>query len=212
MNVHDPSGSVAQPVALYEGPKLTWFRGWSLVALVVTCVLAGAGLREALWRVDLASRLQQHAVLPSSAPQHVHATLKTPSGGTVTLPSGRVTVVNVWLQGCPDCMETFRAFSALQQHPLWSRVDVVNVAYGQADPNWAHEYGVDLNLAFDPGDQIVQPLGIGTFTTFVIDGQGRVVFRGRAVEPAFVERIAAVIDAMEAIAPGPSFTSAPIAK
>lgn len=33
---------VAAPVALYEGPPVTFFRGWKLIALVAACVVVGA--------------------------------------------------------------------------------------------------------------------------------------------------------------------------
>jgi hypothetical protein len=116
-------------------------------------------------------------------------TLRGPGGKEVTLPQEGPVVVNVWLQGCADCMPRFRASQqlGLEARP-WPQ-PVVNVAYGSADPSWAAEYGVAENLVIDKGSHVVMPLGISTFTTLVIDAEGVVRHTDFADREGFLDRL-----------------------
>jgi hypothetical protein len=67
---------------------------------------------------------------------------------------------------------------------------VINVAYGEADVTWAQGYGVSKNLVFDPGGAaVVRPLGIGSFTTLVVDPDGAILHRDRPDRPGYAERM-----------------------
>jgi thiol-disulfide isomerase/thioredoxin len=124
------------------------------------------------------------------------ATLSGP-GGPTTLPTGRPVVINVWLQGCADCMPAFEAMRELDARAGLRGVDVVNVAYGSADPAWAKRYGVAQRLVYDEGGaKIVQPLGIGTFTTLVVDGNGAVRFVDRPDRLGYEERVRGAFSAL----------------
>ena len=118
-------------------------------------------------------------------------TLSGPDGTTIQLPQSTPLVVNVWLQACQDCMPAFEAAAALERAGgLGVHVPVVNVAYGQASPEWAAKYGVAENLVFDPaGASVVQPLGISTFTTLVIDAKGSVRHTDRPDRAGYKERV-----------------------
>ena len=114
----------------------------------------------------------QRGARRAGEPRHVGpVTLRGP-GGELALPQDHPLVVNVWLQGCADCMPRFRAAQHLALNGEDWPKPVVNVAYGRADPAWAERYGVGEQLVFDPGSALVRPLGIGTFTTLVIDAHG----------------------------------------
>jgi hypothetical protein len=192
-----------EPVAFYEGPRLQAFQGWRLVALIAASVAIGVGLHAAA-RVLWAQQTGQVSVTvshrPAAAPSastvvpNAHIawpmTLPGPGGTSVTL-SGTA-IVNVWLQGCADCMPAFEAMKVLQAGGGFDGARVYNVAYGSADPAWAAKYGVDGNLAFDEGKNIVQPLGIGTFTTLVVDEQGGVRSQGSPVAADFQSRVLSV--------------------
>jgi hypothetical protein len=107
------------------------------------------------------------------------------------MPPPTRSVVNVWLQGCSDCMPAFNAMAQLQSEGGLS-VDgpIINVAYGEADPEWARRYGVANNLVFDPGGvSVVTPLGIGTFTTLVVEPDGTIVHRDRPDRPGYAARV-----------------------
>jgi thiol-disulfide isomerase/thioredoxin len=203
-----------EPVALYEGPRLQNFRGFRLVALIAAAVGVGAALHagaEQLWQRETADmhvtvRLLPPAPTPSTAPTTAHITwpltLPGPAGTTVTL-SGTA-IVNVWLQGCADCMAAFEAMKLLEARGGFDGVRVYNVAYGSADPAWAATYGVDKNLAFDEGSHVVQPLGIGTFTTLVVDDAGQVRSQGSPVAPDFQARVLSVWRELQPRAPTPT--------
>jgi peptidyl-prolyl cis-trans isomerase A (cyclophilin A) len=117
-------------------------------------------------------------------------TLEGP-GATITLPMTTPVVVHVWLQGCADCAPAFEAIQALEaKGGLRVDVPVVNVAYGEATPVWATAHGVGHNLVFDRGGTaIVKPLGIGTFTTVVLDEKGRVRLLDSPVLPGYADRV-----------------------
>ncbi|MFZ9887710.1 MAG: TlpA family protein disulfide reductase [Myxococcota bacterium] len=192
-----PSIGHTEPVALVAGPRVTAFRGWSLVLLIAISVAAGFGLHE-VW--DLAVGAWKRAAQPSvrvTAVRGIEGALVLEGpGGPVTLPQRAPVVVHVWLEGCADCMDAFRAHKRLHHEQLFSGVRVVNVAYGRATENFAREYGVDSQLAFDPGDQLVRPLGISTFTTLVVDTEGRIRFRSRPTEPGYADRLRGALDAL----------------
>jgi hypothetical protein len=104
-------------------------------------------------------------------------------------------IVNVWLEGCSDCIPTFNAWLKLKnQGGVPADAKIINIAYGserETTRAFAARYHVDDNLGFDvDGSLIVQPTGIGTFTTFVIDNHGAITWRGRAVDDKFQESLA----------------------
>ena len=192
-----------EPVAFYEGPRLQAFQGWRLVALIAASVAIGVGLHaaaRALWAQQAGAvgvTVVYRAPPPSSSSSvtptaHIPwpLTLPGPDGTSVTL--WGTAIVNVWLQGCADCMPAFEAMKVLQAGGGFNGARVYNVAYGSADPGWAAKYGVDGNLAFDEGKNIVQPLGIGTFTTLVVDEQGGVRSQGSPVAADFQGRVLSV--------------------
>ena len=99
-------------------------------------------------------------------------------------------VINVWLQGCADCMPAFEAWRRVRASHALDDVHVVNVAYGSATHEFAAKYGVNDHLTFDPdGSRIVRQQSIGSFTTLVLDAHDRVILRTRPDEADFVEHV-----------------------
>jgi hypothetical protein len=99
-------------------------------------------------------------------------------------------VVHVWLEGCPDCMPAFEAHKRLKERGALDDVSQINVAYGRATPEFAKQWRVDERLVFDAdGNAVVKPFGIGTFTTLVLDREGRELVRARPDEPDYVNRV-----------------------
>ena len=76
-------------------------------------------------------------------------------------------------------------------------VPVINVAYGNASEEWAKSYGVDERLVYDPGSALVQPLGIGTFTTLVMDAEGNVIHRDYPRNPGYADRVRAALETLQ---------------
>ena len=112
-------------------------------------------------------------------------------GGYVSMPPKGRSVLHVWVQGCSDCMPAFEAMHDLETNGgLGVRVPIINVAYGEADQGWARRYGVANNLVFDPGGtSLVKPLGIGTFTTLVVEPDGAIIHRDRPDRPGYAARV-----------------------
>jgi hypothetical protein len=104
-------------------------------------------------------------------------------------------LVNIWLQGCPDCMPKFNAWSSLVAAGRLPRgIDVHNVAFGDATRDYAARYHVDAGLASDRGDVYVKPLGISTFTTLLVDGEGRVLERLDPTDTRYLGRVGRFAD------------------
>jgi hypothetical protein len=191
-------------------------RAQRTVGLVLASMLAGA----LLWQLGgfalevLKSR--GSATRPSIVSRPVTLTGRVPPstlhgpGGDTALPPRVRSVINVWLQGCQDCMPAFAAMGALERRGGYGRgVPVINVAYGEADPAWAEEHAVSTNLVFDPGGaSVVRPLGISSFTTLVVDPDGSVVHVDRPDRPGYRERVRAAL-ALEGGDPGATTDDAP---
>jgi hypothetical protein len=128
--------------------------------------------------------------------------VSTPDGRVVHLPPlppgappHGPRVVHVWLQGCADGMPAFEAMRALSQNGGLG-VPEVNVAYGSAEPAWAERYGVGKNLVVDPGENVVSPLGISSFTTLVLDADDHVRLVDRPDKPGYADRIRGAYQAL----------------
>lgn len=164
----------------------------SMVAGVALWVLGGWAL-EALARVGAEPITTVRT--PGYAAGRLPRSVLSGPGGTFAMPPPVRSVVNVWLQGCTDCMPAFNAMAQLQSEGgLNVHAPIINVAYGEADQTWARRYGVATNLVFDPGGlSVVKPLGIGTFTTLVIEPDGTIIHRDRPDSPGYVERVRAAV-------------------
>ena len=164
--------------------------------LIATSMVAGIAVWElggiALELVRVERVMPNHTpVIDPYAIGHIGPARLSGPGGTITLPPSRRTVVNVWLQGCSDCMPAFAAMAMLDREGgLGADVPVINVAYGEADLAWAQRYGVASTLVFDPGgEKLVKPAGISTFTTLVVDPDGTIVHRDRPDSPGYAARV-----------------------
>lgn len=155
---------------------------------------------RALARAKAPRRPRPQARRKGSGRQIGPVTLSGP-GGSVQIPGSQAMVVNVWLQACPDCMPRFNAARKLiESGESWPQ-PIVNVAYRRADPGWAKRYGVDEGLVIDSGQAVVNPLGIGTFTTLVVDREGRVVHTDYVDRPGFLARVEDALARADAAAP-----------
>lgn len=201
-----------EPVSTFRLPVLSDFRGKSLLALIAASVVVGVGLSAGglwLWRawerrsfaaaqLEFAGQTER----ATSSERLGDATLRGPDA-VVTLPPGAPSIVNVWLQGCRDCMPAFKAWRDLRD-ALPEDLPIINVAYGQADPEWARQWRTDDRLVFDSGSYVVRPLGISSFTTLVVSGDGTIVFRDRPDGPGFAERMRGALAALRGLRTTPS--------
>ncbi len=170
-----------------------------LMALVVASMIAGVAVWQlAVYVVDaIASRNGDQPrtapATPGYAAGRISPSVLRGPGGQVTMPPKTRSVVHVWLQGCQDCMPAFEALRELNENGgLGIDAPVINVSYGQADPVWAASYRVNDNLVYDIGGaSVVKPLGIGTFTSLVVDADGVIIHRDRPDRPGYRERMRA---------------------
>jgi hypothetical protein len=141
-----------------------------------------------------AAKTRAYVVPPPPNVKLAHVTLSGP-GGAVEVPQKTAIVLNAWVQNRPDCMEGFRAASALDAAGgLHLSVPIVNVALGKADLEWGRKWGVAQNLVVDPdGSAIFKPLGVETFTTYVIAPSGDVVYTDRPDAPGYAQRLERVV-------------------
>jgi hypothetical protein len=154
-----------------------WAAGLGVVALIVFVAFAG-------WTIKLATKNAKVVVVDEpppdepwkaqkDAPAPTGATLKGPDGHTEVLPPSTPTVLQVWLQGCRDCMPKFENARRAWSSGELAGVPIVNVAYGRVDLAWAKKWGVNQRLVVDKGSVLVKPLGIGTFSPIVMFPNGR---------------------------------------
>src|SRR4051812_44494006 len=71
-------------------------------------------------------------LVPEGPPPPSTFTATQPQPPRLTGPA----VVNVWLQGCADCMPAFKAWSEEYARGAFSGMRIENVAYGRADAEW----------------------------------------------------------------------------
>lgn len=177
--------------------------GWLLVLLLAAGFLLHylAGPREVVVSQEPAppatEQTRRRPARRSGPPQVGPFTLRGPSE-EVTLPTGAPVIVHVWLQGCADCMPKFEALRRMRAEGRQLPLPVVNVAYGQADPDWAARYAVEERLVFDRGPALVNPLGIGTLTTLVLDARGVVRLRCYPDEPDYLDQLDAIAGTLAA--------------
>jgi thiol-disulfide isomerase/thioredoxin len=111
---------------------------------------------------------------------------------------GKVVLVNFWATWCPPCRREMpsleRLYQALRDQPFvvlainqWENADHVFSFMGQLNvfPTFP--------ILFDPESRVAEDFGVkGLPTSFVIDRQGRVVYRavgGRAFDHPEIERV-----------------------
>ena len=194
-------GSPTPPTPYRDGKALADIippdrRREKAIALVGTSMVAGVALwLLGGWAYEALSGDGGAIQVAVQTPGYVagvmpRATLSGP-GGVFAMPPPQRSVVNVWLQGCSDCMPAFDAMAELQSEGgLNVHGPIINVAYGEADQGWARRYGVANNLVFDPGGtSLVKPLGIGTFTTLVVEPDGAIIHRDRPDRPGYAARV-----------------------
>ena len=200
-----PDATPPPPTPYRDGKPLTDIippdrRALKTALLVVASMVTGV----ALWVtgglvVDLLHDEAPARSTPPLVPGYVAGRVPTTTlhgpGGDVALPPKTRSVVNVWLQGCQDCMPAFEAMRGLEAAGgLGASVPIVNVSYGEAEQQWAERYGVRKNLVFDPsGAGVVRPLGIGTFTTLVVDTDGSIIHRDRPDRAGYRQRVRAAL-------------------
>lgn len=191
----------ARPVGSLGTHLLAAGVGAALGALAVVA----AGALYGGWGQPPRHVLVREAVVsppPAPTPPPAPRGLRALDGKAVAfVPTGRVQLVNVWLEGCADCMPSFEAWKKhVADERLPSGVPISNVAYVRASEDYARRYRVDEGLVIDDGTNVVRPLGISRFTTLVVAADGTICHRDDPAAPGYVERLRA---ALERCAPRP---------
>jgi peroxiredoxin len=94
---------------------------------------------------------------------------------------GRVVVINFWATWCPPCRKEMpsmqRAWERWREHGI--ELLAVNVGEGEDEVfAFAAEYELEFPVLLDPSGRLVRRWGaVGLPSTFVVDPEGRVVYR-----------------------------------
>lgn len=168
-------------------------------ALLGALAVVAAGAIYGVWGQPPREVLVREAVVtPAPAPPAPPAPrgLRAIDGKAVAfVPTGRVQLVNVWLEGCADCMPSFEAWKKLvADEGLPSGVPVSNVAYMRASEDYVRRYRVAEGLVIDDGTNVVRPLGISRFTTLVVAADGTICHRDDPAAQGYVERLRAALE------------------
>jgi hypothetical protein len=132
------------------------------------------------------------------SPQRVGPVTLDGPDGPITFPTGGPCVVHVWREGCEDCAQAFEFAEKLEVGGDRWGVPVHNVAFGPSRLDVARSRGLDRGLVYDPvGTAIVRPLGIGTFTTLVLDAQGNVRLRDHPQMDGYEARVREAVAAVD---------------
>lgn len=202
-DVESPAGGgIFTPTAAVAGPSLRTLSSKGLKLVIAASVLVGIGtyavaVNVILPRLKQAEARRAESQKPPIDRDGFHHPITLPGEhGTVTLPlPGQVFVMNVWLQNCPDCMPAFRAFRDMKSKKPLSDIPHVNISYGsELNMKFAKEYGLDEKIAADIGRHIVNPLGIHSFTSFLIDQQGRIRWKARPDQPDYRARLQGALE------------------
>jgi hypothetical protein len=183
----------ARPVGSVGTHLLAAAAGAVLGALTLVAVATIYSAYEARQYEALVAQVE---ATPPPAPAPAPRGLRALDGKSVPfVPSGRLQLVNVWLEGCADCMPSFEAWKkAVADERLPPGIPISNVAYMRASEDYARRYRVSEGLVIDDGSNIVRPLGISRFTTLVVAGDGTVCHRDDPVAEGYVERLRAAVE------------------
>jgi hypothetical protein len=183
----------ARPVGSVGTHLLAAAAGALLGALAMVAAAALCGAYEAR---EYEALVREVEVSPAPPPAPAPRGLRAIDGKAVPfVPSGRVQLVNVWLEGCADCMPSFEAWRKLvAEERLPSGVPISNVAYMRASEDYVRRYRVSEGLVIDDGSNVVRPLGISRFTTLVVAADGTICHRDDPAVDGYVERVRAAVE------------------
>ncbi|MDF1666252.1 MAG: hypothetical protein P1V97_31170 [Planctomycetota bacterium] len=182
-----------------EGPKKKSGGGGALViglvigALFVFTVIGGLMAFIVLKPAGEGrpKKVQASRAINASPGQLGSFTISGPDG-QFQFPPAEVTIVNVFLQACPDCMPSFNVYRDSQGFE--DVAPVVNIAYNSASKDWLKDYYMDTNLYFDRGGRlVVNPQGIRKFTTLVVDRDSKIHLKIQPTEAGYVDKVRAKI-------------------
>lgn len=142
----------------------------------------GAGLALAVVLQAVERRPAAAMAQDGSAPRSLPAlNLATVSGARLDTRAllGRVVVVNIWATWCGPCKAEIPALVALQQQ-LGSRVQVVGLAYDEAEPSviaaFAKQFHINYPVAvIGPADADLFGRVDGIPMSFLVDRKGLIV-------------------------------------
>ncbi|MDX6548863.1 MAG: cytochrome c biosis protein CcmG, thiol:disulfide interchange protein DsbE [Gaiellales bacterium] len=109
---------------------------------------------------------------------------------------GKPLVINFFAAWCEPCKREAPAFTRLEQR-YQGRVSLLSVAVLTSHRSnldaFVHDHGITWPVIWDQGGNLTDSYGIlGTPVTYVIDGQGRVVYR--IIGPTSEHRMAGLLD------------------
>ncbi len=156
--------------------------------LIVVGVLVSVGLGLTGCAVPQAAQTPAGAVSPAAASVAVPFTAQTVAGAKVTVPGSKPTVVYFFAVGCSSCGPTAKVLADVQSSTA-QKVDYVAVDVSpdetgpQVEAFLSQYHATSMAYALDTNAGLIDAYGVQDLgTAIVLDGSGKVVFRG--VEPS----------------------------
>ncbi|MGD8615130.1 MAG: TlpA disulfide reductase family protein [Gammaproteobacteria bacterium] len=154
-------------------PPVTWL-AWLRLPLLLLCLDP-----QAVWAGDLGATLHPVAGRPA-APD-----FKLPDidGATHRLSDyrGKVVIVSFWATWCPPCREEMPSMQRAWKRLKQENTVILAVNVGEDEDTiftFTADYPMDFPLLMDLDSSVVQRWPVrGLPTTFVVDPQGRIVYR-----------------------------------
>jgi cytochrome c biogenesis protein CcmG, thiol:disulfide interchange protein DsbE len=181
-------------------------RRFGLVAVPLLAFLGLAGLFGLALKSGDPSKLPS-ALIGRAAPQINLSALAgavnasgapVPGFATADLATGQVTVVNFWASWCAPCVAEHPLLTELKTR---ANVRVFGVNYKDPEPGGRRFLGRYGNpfvaVGIDPGGRGAIEWGVyGMPETFIVDGQGRIVYKhvGALTEEAIATKIVPMIE------------------
>ena len=141
-----------------------------------------------------------HAASHTAAPRTAPAFTLPATQGTVSLDSlrGRVVLVDFWASWCGPCRESFPWMAALSKREAAKGLAVIAIDVDKdrgAAQAFIDRFAPPFTVAFDPDGRTAEAFQVkGMPSTYLIDGQGRIIYSHVGFDAGRAKALEAAVD------------------